>query len=842
MRAFGGIEQVKEECRDARGVRWIEELGQDTRYAVRTLRETPAFAIGAVALLTLAIAANLMVASLLRTLFFNPLPFPASAQLVSLSQEFTTLRAGGARLPFSLPEAIDLENQIRSVEQMAAFHYTAFNATGAETTERVQGATVSPDLFRLLDAQTLQGRVLDSGPARAAMADGIVISERLWHRFYAADPALVGKRVQLDGRSRTVLGIMPAAFEFPLPRFDGLAAQPVRAEIWQSIPPTEARAEDRGSTRAYDLIGRLKEGVTVEELNRELEKVSHGWQKDYGSIYKAGGLQLKAAPFQRGVGERMRSVAFILVVAVLMVWLISAANLSAMFLSRAATARPEMAIRVALGAGPVRLLRQAASEGLLLAVLGSVAGIFLGSLGVVCLRASAAQSSPLLGHLQVTTGVIVTLVGLSLATLFFLGLVPGLYAVRFAITDSLGQSRAGSPPRVRSHQLRDFLVIGETALALVLLVGAGLLTRSFLRLQEVSPGFKAAGVVTMEVALPEAKYPDSGTVADYFSKVAKDAGKLPGIGAAAFVSVLPFGGATSDGSFTIEGGPSAGRTHPPDEEIRSITPDYFRALEIPLRRGRFFASSDTAKSRPVVVVSEALARRYWGTDAVLGKRIKLDYPAGSGWRVVVGVVGDIRHLALDAPAEPEIYLPHTQMSSRRMVMTVRTDRDADEAIPLLRGLIQSLDSQQPVANARTLRQAIANSILPRTFAAALVGLFAVIGLLLAAAGIYAVVSYATVQRRHEFAVRMAVGANRANIIVMVLQESGRLLCAGSLVGCVFAISAALLLRPVLFEVSPLDPVMYLAMLGFIVICGLAAAYLPARRATRHNLASALAHD
>lgn len=836
MRELGGIEQVKEECRDARGVRYLEEVWQDTGYAIRTLRKTPAFAFGAIALLAFAIAANVIVASLATALFSNRLAYGAPQQLVVISQEFTTLHSDGRGVAFSLPEAIDLQQHIQSLEQIAAFRYAVLNATETENTERVQGATVSPNLFAVLGIQPLVGSVFDPDQFR----DGVVISERLWRRLYASDPALVGKQIRLDDRLRTVLGIMPANFEFPLRRFTQ-RVQPGLADIWQPIDPAKAEMEDRGS-RNYRLVGRLKADTSVDELNRELGSLGDSWKNKTGSIYQEGGLRLSAFPLRREVGAHVKSATLVLVAAVLLVWLISAANLIAMLLARAAAARRQMAIRMALGGGPLRLLRQAMSEGLLLAIAGSALGILFGSLAIVFFRGAAAQSSPFLGSVQLNANPISMTVALSLVTALLFGLIPGSYAVRHATPDALKDGHGGSGPRIRPHRLQNRLVIGETALALVLLVGAGLLTKSFLRLQNVDPGFKAAGIVTMDISLPESKYPGVGAAADFFSRIVAEVALLPGVSSAAFVSFLPFGGATTDVSFRIEGAPSTEQDRPPDEEVRIITHDYFRVLEIPILHGRVFAPIDDATARPVAVVNQALALRYWGTDEVVGKRIKLDYPRDAEWREVVGVVGNIKHNALDAPADPELYIPHAQIPARRMVMAVRTDRNPRDAIAMIRDTVRSIDSQQPVANARTLARSIADSILPRTLAAALVAVFAVVGLLLAAAGIYAVISYATIERGHEIAVRMAVGANRGDIITMVLKQSGRLLLTGALIGFVIALGASFMLRPILYEVSVFDPLMLLSMLGFLTACGLATAYIPARRATRHNLALALAHD
>ena len=838
-RELGGIEQIKEECRDVWGVRLIEEFWQDTRYAIRTLRKTPSFAFGAVALLTLAVASNVMVASLFSALFLSPVPYKDPQQLVGLSQEFATLKPDGLAVPFSLQEVIDLQRQVSSLGQMAMFHRNVFNATGDRETERVLGVTVSRNLFAVLGAGPISGHVFDSDNPLRSKADGVVVSERLWRRLYASDGTLVGKQIQLNGRLRTVLGIMPADFEFPLPQFNGFGAGPGRADIWEPMVPARAEIDDRG-LRAYSVVGRLKTGARVRELNRELEKVASNWKGHYGSIYQSSDLHLNAFPLQRRIVPRLKSAASILAIAVLLVWLISVANLIAMLLARAATARQQMAIRMALGGAPKRLLRQAMSEGVLLSVFGSTLGILVGSMGLVFLRATSANSSSLLAHLHMNANVVIAAFALFLITVLLLGLVPASYAVRHATADALKHGRGGSTVHLGSHLLRDRLVIAETALALVLLVGAGLLTKSLLRLQHVYPGFKAAGVVTMEFSLPEGRYPESAAVADRFSTMARDVARLAGMSSVAFVSHLPFGGLTTDGSFTIEG--DMERSQPPDEELRIITPDYFRVLKIPLLRGRSFASSDSSRSQPVAIVNQALARRYWGTDNIVGKRIKLDYPRDVEWRTVVGVVGNIRHKALDAPIEPELYLPHTQQLSRRMFMVVRTNRDVGEASAMIRQTVQSIDSQQPIASSLTLGRAITDSVLPRTIATALLGVFAVIGLLLAVTGIYAVICYTTLERRHEIALRMAIGANRRDVIAMVLKQSGALLLAGAIIGIAIVAGASFILRPMLYEVSTFDPVMLLSMLGFLITCGLIAAYIPARRATRHNLASALAHD
>ncbi len=832
-REFDGIEQTKEQCRDARGVRWAEEFFQDSRYAMRGLRRTPVFAVVAVGLVALSIAASLFVASVLGALFFTPLPYRNPKQLVSFGQELTSFRPGGLGMPFSWLEIADLREHVPCVEQIATFRYAVMDVGGGDGIKRVRGATVSPNLFGVLGVRPLLGEVFSS------TTDGVVISDRLWRELYASDPALIGRQISLNGAMRTVLGIMPADFEFPLVGFTAQRPQLRAADLWEPLVPLREESEDRAA-RAFRIVGRMKPRVELQELRRELEGVSESWKRDDASLYATGGL--RATQLKRWVDPRMRWAAVVLAVAILAMWLIAVANLTAIMLARANTARRQTAIRMALGAGPLRLLRQAMSEGVILALVGGIGGLFLGTAGVALFRATGDQSSPLIAHLRISPLVELAAIGLAIVTGLFLAFVPGRDAVRQATVDALKDRRSNHRVSDRRRGMRNRLVVLETALALVLLVGAGMLSKSLIRLRDVDPGFNAAGVVTTDLFLPASEYSETSGMVDCLSKVMSEVSRLPGVAGAACISSIPFGGGNSDRTFSIENDPNPGRVTPPDEVVRIVTPEYFRVLQISVSSGRAFDSSDVATSGLVVVVNRALAFRYWGTKEVVGKRIKLDYPKWSGWRTIVGVVGSIKHDALDVPPEPELYVPYTQNPVRRMVLAVRAEKNPQEAIAMVAGKVNAFDPQLVLAHPRALDQAIGDSIFPRMFTANAVAVFAIIGLLLAVGGVYAVVAYTVVERKHEIAVRMAVGADRWRVIAMVLAQVGRLLAAGTALGVAIAVGASFLLKPFLYDAPTFDAPLFLGAIGFLNLCGLAAAFIPAWRAAKLNLARTLAHD
>jgi putative ABC transport system permease protein len=814
----------------------------DLRFAIRQLLKTPAVTVLAIATLALAIGANTAVFSLINTMLIRPLPYRAPQELVLLWQRFSA--QGLDQIPVSAPEYLDYEKQTTSFEHIAAFDYTDLNLTGGDMPERIQGAVVTPSLFPLLGIPPIRGRVFTDSEFGEGRDGVVILSARLWQRRFNSDPNLVGKEIALNGRNFTVVGIMPATFEFPLPLFGvqgGTFAG--RVDIWKPIAFSKDELESRGS-RSYGVIGRLKKGVSSAQAQAEIDTIHANWLKQFPDNYNPevqfGG---KLYPLHEQVVGGMRTALLILLAAVAVVLLIACANLTTMLLARAGAREREFAIRVALGATRMQLLRQILCESVLLALIGGAAGLLLSVWGLDLLRAIGAQTVPRLAEANLDGRVLAVTFLVSVAAGILFGIVPAFAVGKPELTEALkeGGHAISSAPH---NRLRNILVISEVAMALVLLVGAGLLMKSFVRLQNVDPGFNPDNVLTMEVALPLAKYPRGKPVADLFAEATRRIRTLPGVEKAGFTSILPLSGTNSDSSFAIEGrNPMVEKIYP-DEEIRSITPDYFQVLRIPLLHGRFFTDSDNIDSPQVVIINEAMAKKWFPGSDPIGKRITFSDPRKPDveWVTVVGVVGTIRHRGLESEGKPEYYLPHAQRSYRGMVLTVRSKQDPRSLTSAIRAEIRKVDPDLPAARVRTLEQVAADSIAPRRLSVALIGVFAALAMVLAAVGIYGVMSFLVVQRTHEIGVRMALGAQRGDVLRLVVGHALQLVGIGTIIGLVLALFSTRMLSALLYSVGAFDVVTFVFVTIALAAVALLASYFPAVRATRADPMLALGHN
>jgi predicted permease len=815
---------------------------QSIRLAFRSLLKTPGFTTVALITVALAIGANTAVFSLVNALLIRPLPYKAPQDLVLIWEKF--VNQGLDRIPVSAPEYLDYEKNLKSYDRIAAFDYVDLNLTAGDTPERISGAVVAPGLFPLLGIEPIAGRVF-SESERGEGNDGVVvISARLWQRRFNSDPSMVGKTLSLNGRTFTVVGIMPAKFEFPLPLFDvqgGTFAQ--RVDIWKPIAFTKNELQSRGS-RSYGMIGRLKSGVSVLQAQAEISALHAIWIRDFPDNYeKATGFGGSIYSLHEQVVGGMRTALGILAAAVGLVLLIACANLTTMLLARAGARDREFAIRVALGASRWQLLRQVLTESVLLAVVGGAAGTFLAIWGVEFLQALGSKTVPRIGEANLDVTVLLVTLGVSVVTGILFGLVPALASGKPELTEALKEGGRGSTSGVRRNRIRNLLVIGEVALALVLLVSAGLLIKSFVRLQNVNPGFNPRGIVTMELSLPVARYARGKPVADFYSEVLRRVKALPGVQFAALTSILPLSGSNSDSSFHIEGRNDKQTGVYPDEELRSVSSDYFRVLETPLMKGRFFTEADVTDAPGVVIINQAMAKKYWPGEDAVGKRINFDDsdPAKVKWITVVGVVADIRHRGLDAEAKPEYYLPHPQLAYRGMILAVRSPLEASALVRSIRNEIRTLDAEQPLANIRTLEDVTADSIAPRRLSVLLIGVFAGVALVLAAVGIYGVMSFLVVQRTHEIGVRMALGAQRADVLRLVIGRAAKLVLMGTAAGLLLGIFSSRALRAMLYNVGAFDLATFVGVTLALCVVSLLASYIPAVRATRADPMIALGH-
>ncbi|HZR05402.1 MAG TPA: ABC transporter permease [Candidatus Udaeobacter sp.] len=822
----------------------------DFRYALRQLAKSPGFTVVAVLTLALGIGANAAVFSLINALLVRPLPYQKSSQLVLIWERFANM--GLERIPVSPPEYLDLEKGFRSSSGLAAFAFDRFNLGGGDIPERISGAIVSPSLFPLLGVEPIKGRTFAREEQGPGHDDIIVISERLWKRRFNSDPGLVGKSLLLNGRNYTVIGVMPAKFEFPIPLFGVQGNQfAERVDIWKPIAFTPLELKER-SSRRYALIARLRPDVSVAKAQAELDSIISNWIRAYPDFYSGGGFGARVYPFQDQVVGGMRSGLVILLGAVIFVLLIACANLATMLLARASARERELAIRVALGAARWRLMRQMLIESVLLAFAGAFAGIILSIWGLELLRQIGARTVPRLAEVNVDLVVLVVTAVVAALTGILFGLVPAFATAKPELTEALKEGSRSSTTSAEHNQVRNFLVIAEIALALVLLVGAGLLLKSYARMQNIDPGFDRRNVLTAEVNLPDTKYPQRESadyrqgeaMVNFWNEALRRLQQLPGAEAAGFTNILPLSGSNSDSSFSIEGRVLAKDEPGPDEEIRIVTPDYFKVLKAPLLAGRFFSESDNVKAPGVVIVNEALAKKYWPNNDALGKRITLSDPRKpeAKWLTIVGIVRSVRHRGLDIDPAPEYYLPLAQRAESSMILTVRSTQDPRTLTSAIRREIQSLDPDQPIANVRTLESVTADSIAPRRISIVLLGAFAGIALLLASVGIYGVISYLVVQRTHEIGVRIALGAQRSDILRLVVGHAAKLIGMGTVIGLVLAFLSTRLLSVLLYNVGPFDAATFMFVTIALAVVALLASYIPALRAARADPVVALGHD
>jgi putative ABC transport system permease protein len=812
------------------------------RLALRSLIKTPGFTLVAVITVALAIAANTAVFSLVNALLIRPLPFKAPESLVLLFEKFSA--QGLDQIPVSAPEYLDWEKQTRSYERLAAFNFANFNLTGGDMPERIQGAIVTPSLFPLLGVQPVKGRVFNESEFGEGNDGVVMISERLWRRRFNSDPQLVGTQLSVNGRSFTVVGIMPANFEFPLPLFGvqgGTFAE--RADMWKPIAFTKQELESRGS-RSYGVIGRLKPGVTLRQAQAEANTVVANWHPLFPDNYEPEtkfGATLY--PMHDLVIGGMRPALMILLGAVAVVLLIACANLTTMLLARAGSREREFAIRLALGAGRLQLLRQMLAESILLALIGGTAGVMLAVWGLDLLRSIGTQTVPRLAEVNLDMRVLLVTLGTAVATGIVIGLIPALATGKPELTEALKEGGRGSTSGIRRNRLRNALVIAEVALALVLLVGASLLMKSFARLQNVHPGFEPKNVLTMEVALPLLKYPRGKPVADFYAEATRRVKALPGVEAAAFTSILPLSGTNSDSSFQIEGRDAVAEKIYPDEEIRGITPEYFSVIKVPLLQGRFFNEGDQFEGPGVTIINQSFAKKWFPNQEAVGKRITFSDTRQPDvkWITIVGVVGDMRHRGLDLDPKPEFYFAHNQNPYRAMILAVRSTQDPRSLTSAIRREISRLDPDLPAANVRTLEQVAADSIAPRRLSVVLIGVFAAVALVLASVGIYGVMSFLVVQRTHEIGVRMALGAQRADVLRLVIGRAAKLVLMGTAIGLVLGIVSSRALRALLFNVGAFDLMSFVTVTISLIVVSLLASYIPAVRATRADPMIALGH-
>ena len=827
LRAFGGVEQTRELCREARGVRMFQDLWQDLRYGARKLRKSPGFTLVAVMTLALGIGANSAIFSVVNAVLLRPLPFEEPEQLVRVFG--TNARRGSFSRPHSYLNFSDLRGQNQTFESMAAYSGMTAALSGAEAPEQITGVIASGDIFRVLRAKPLMGRLLEPGDERPGGSNAVVIGHGLWQRRFGSDPQIVGRSIKLDGREREIVGVTPADFGFEF--VTGAA------DFWTAIDPTASGYQQRGAI-FLEAIGRLKPGVTLGQAGADLEVVSSRLEQEYQDSNAGIGVRLASAQ-EELVGD-VRQTLLVLLGAVGFVLLIACANVANLLLARSAGRHREVAVRSALGAWRGRIIRQLLTESLLLALAGGALGLLFALWGMKLLSAFVPENVPRFGETSMDLRVLGFTLAASVLTGLLFGIAPALQSSRFDLNEALKEGgRGGTGGRGRAR-VRGLLIVSEVALSLVLLIGAGLLVKSFFKLRNTDPGFDASNTLTASLSLAPVRYDTDEKVAEFFRLLVERVRQLPGVESVGAVTPLPLGDNSYSFSFSVVGQPPLPPGQRQSAAARFVTPDYFRAQGVPLRAGRVFTDADKAGAPGVIIVNEAFARRYLPGVEPLGQRVRLGINSIEG--EVVGVVGDIRGSFLETPAVPEYYVPEAAVSFNDMTLVIRTAGDPASLAPALRQVVSEMDAELPLYDVRTMESLLARSVARQRFSMTLVGVFAVLAMLLSAVGIFSVMSSLVAQRSHEIGIRMALGARPGDILSMVVRHGAGLTLVGVAVGLAASFALTRLASGLLYQVSATDPAVYGGITALLAAVALLACYLPARRATKVDPLIALRYE
>lgn len=806
-------------------------LLQDLKYGLRMLAENPGFTAVAVVTLALGIGANTAIFSMVNSVLLRPLPYPHSERITIVGQEW--MGGGG---DFSPADFLDVRAQNHSFEQMAATRELNFNLVSGDRPERVIGDFVTTNLFSLLGVEPMLGRgfVPEDGGHRADRV--VVLSHGLWQRHFGGNASVLGEKVNLNGEAFTVVGVMPRGFAYPegaelwVPPTFAVPAHPLR--------PNEDPATMRGS-HYFESVARLRPDVTLDEARADLAVVF----KNVTRAHPDSDLN-DAKPWVNTLHEEkvgnVRPALLVLLGAVGLVLLIACANVASLIMARGVSRRKELAVREALGAGRARVIRQLLTESILLALVGGSLGILLAFWGFAPLAALVPANLKDYAQLSVDLRVLGFTLLLSLLAGVVFGLAPALTGAKPRLSDTLKEG--GRSTNFGRHRGQELLVVAETALALVLLVGAGLLLRSFVRLLAVDEGFDPDHVLTMQIFLPQARYPEPAARDNFVKRVLASVKSLPGVEAGSVVTRLPLNPGGSTRSILIEG-----RSYPPDrpgEEITPnysvVSPDFYSVLHIPLLKGRFFKEADDAHSTRVCIINRTMAKTFWPGEDPVGKRVRMG--TDEAWIEIAGVVGDVQQRQLGEPVRPMFYAPYAQDPWPFMDIAVRTSTDPGSLASSVERAVQSVDSQEPIYNVSTMEEIVSRSVAGRRFNVVLLGIFAALALCLTAIGIFGVISFAVTQRTHEIGIRMALGAERNDVLKLVIGRGMILALFGLGLGVVGALGLTRFLSSLLYDIKPTDPVTFAAVAGLLAGVAFVASYIPARRATKVDPMVALRYE
>jgi putative ABC transport system permease protein len=827
--ALGGITQIKEEIREARGIAMFEQLLQDLRYGARALRKSPAFTGAAILALALGIGVNTAMFSVLYGLLLRPMPYPQSERVAVVFMRYAPRDFAFGTM--CMRDFLMWRDENHAFEEPSLFRLLRMDVGSKEAPpEQVQGAAVTAGFFPALATRPLIGRTFVTGEDRPGGPSLAVLSESIWRRRFSGRRSILGESIVINGAAATVIGVMPQDFSFPARN----------GEVWTNLaltPPT------RYGPWFYRGVARLKPGVTLAQAHAELDRIGARMMQQ-NSYYKR--LALPALPLRDAiVGANLKPAILALAGAVGLVLLIAVVNVANLMLARATIREREMALRLSIGAGRGRLVRQLLTESILLAAIGGAAGLTLAWGAIELLRVSNPGNFPLIDSVRLDGAAFAFMLAAVAFTGILFGLAPALECARTDLSGSLKEGgRGGASGRARAR-MRSALVVAEIALSLMLLAGAGLLIRSFANLERVTGGFSTPPrqLLSVLVSLSSARYRDDAVARAYYDEALRRARAVPGVAAAAVADSLPPDRQGDADTFELEGKPLAPGQINPIVSDATVSPGYFEAMGIPLLAGRDFDAYDLPGSQQVAIVSRGFAQRFLPGENPLGKRIKQSGPGfGDHWMQIVGVVGNVKFLGLAADTEAAYYMPHAQSGGSRLFLVVRAKGDAAAFAGPIRSAVQSIDPEVTLAQTSTMEEALDQSITLPRFDAALLALFAGIALALAAVGIYGLIAYSVAQRTREIGVRMALGANRRQVVAMILRQAIVLAAMGVALGLAGAIGLSRFLETMLFGVGTTDAVTFAGAAGLLILMALAATFAPARRATQISPVEALRYE
>ena len=816
---LGGVEQVKERVREVRVGHFLRTVWKDLRYGVRTLVKSPAFTVVAVLSLALGIGANTAIFSVVNGVLLRPLPYPESESVVAVWH--TPPQAsfpGMKRFSVSPANYLDWKEQSRAYEEMAIYQYAGLSLSAGADPVPVTGAAVSSDFFSVLRTQASKGRTFSPEEEQQGREQVVVLGHGLWQRAFGADPNVIGQTVTLNSRPYNVVGVMPAGFEFP-----------AEAELWVPLAWDAAERQTR-SIHDYLVIARLKPGASLEQARAEMSTISSRLEQQYPEANKGWGAAV--IPLQEDIVGDVRPALLVLFSAVGFVLLIACANVANLMLARGASRRKEIALRIALGATRGRIVRQLLCESVLLSVAGGLLGLLLADWGGRLLVRLSSGSLPNTAEVGVDAWALGFTLLVSLAAGVVAGVAPALQFSKNELAQTLKQGTGRSAAGSMRQRTRKALVVCEVALSLILLVGAGLMIRSFWKLQNVDPGFDVSNTLTLSVGLPSTRYSEPQQQLAFHDRVLDQVRALPGVVAVGSTTTIPLTGGGSKQPFSVEGRPAPPLSEQPLAQTRYVSPDYFKAIGIPLKQGRAFEDRDRDGAPQVVIISEAMARHFWPGENAVGKRLTASFHEKLGPREIVGVVGDVKSNGLDDEGGSTMYLPFRQAPRPWITFVARASSDPQGFVQPVSKAVYAVDREQAISSVRTMEQVMAESLSGRRFNMTLLMTFAALALALAAVGVYGVMNYSVMLRRRELGIRIALGARALDVLRLVLGQGLALTLIGVAVGMAGAYALTRLMESLLYGVTATDFLTFGSVSGVIILVGLLASFLPARRATK----------